>query len=117
MLEFMHEGGWGMWPILLSGLAALLVTGQFAARPDAARREFLRALDRVVWMATIGAWATNVATVFRVLKDDETTNAAFARTVAQGLWEASRAPLLGFAFLLLTATCVAVGERRLAAHV
>ena len=32
--EFMREGGWGMWPVLLLGLVALASATRYALRPE-----------------------------------------------------------------------------------
>ena len=41
--DFMKEGGWGMVPVLLLGLAAVAASSRYAARPNKGRLRFVAA--------------------------------------------------------------------------
>jgi hypothetical protein len=109
-VEFMVEGGWGMWPVLLFGATCLGGGLRFAVRPD--RR----------WLAFTGAmWLTVVTTIAHAIVTDVGAVLRFLATSAQehttqilfqGLRESLRPAALGGFFLTLAALAVAVGAYR-----
>ncbi|HEX4473568.1 MAG TPA: hypothetical protein VH142_00750 [Polyangiaceae bacterium] len=112
-MEMMREGGAGMWPAFVLGLVGLFVSGRFAAKPDP--RGFAIAVG--LWV-TLGAtvvlatW-TDLAATFQWVQDPaRTTDAQFARMVAEGLKESARPGIIGGIFLTLMPLLVTVGIYR-----
>ena len=68
--EFMREGGWGMWPVLLLGLVALASSIRYAA-PARTAVPPLRgaAVADACWSSVVHASVTDVAAVFRYFED------------------------------------------------
>ena len=50
-VEFMREGGWGMWPVLILGLVGLATSVRYAVRPE---RYCLRFIA-VLWVTLVVA--------------------------------------------------------------
>jgi hypothetical protein len=66
--EFMREGGWGMWPVLLLGLVTLASAIRYAVRPEPSSLRFVAAL----WLTLLvrsSASVTDLAAVFRYFED------------------------------------------------
>jgi hypothetical protein len=113
---FMREGGWGMWPILVIGLAALASGVRYAARPEAPWLRFAAALWLTLLVAIVHATVTDVAAVFRYFEDPgRAPDWQIARTLLIGLKESTRPAALGGIFLTLVPLLAAVGFYREAA--
>lgn len=111
--EFMIEGGWGMWTVLLFGGTCLGAGVRFAARPSPRWLWFTGALWVTVLTAVTHAMLTNVSAVCRFLEDpDHVPDAQVARVLFAGIKEASRPGALGGIFLTLAALSVAIGVFR-----
>jgi hypothetical protein len=67
--QFMREGGWGMWPILVLGLVALASATRYAIRPEVDCVRFIAALWLTLLVAVVHATVTDVAAVFRYFED------------------------------------------------
>lgn len=111
--EFMREGGWGMWPVLLLGLVALAGATRYAVRPEPPRLRFLALLWLTLLIAVVHATVTDLAAVFRYFEDPvRAPDAQMARTLLVGLKESSRPAALGGIFLTLVPLLAAVGVYR-----
>lgn len=111
--DFMKEGGWGMWPVLLLGLAVIAGALRYAARPRASWLHFVAALWLTLLVVTVHAVITDLAAVFRYLEDVERApDPHFARILVTGLKESTRPAALGGIFLTLAPLLVAVGFYR-----
>lgn len=111
--SFMSEGGWGMWPVLLLGLAAVASAARYAARPDRAELPFIAALWLTLAAAVTHATVTDVAAVFRYLENEaRAPNDRFARLLVVGLKESTRPLALGGIALTLVPLLVAAGLYR-----
>ena len=62
-VEFMREGGWGMWPVLLIGLVSLAAAIRYAVRPERLHFRFAAALWLTLLVAVAHASLTDVAAV------------------------------------------------------
>ncbi|HEY7375278.1 MAG TPA: hypothetical protein VIF57_24170 [Polyangia bacterium] len=114
--QFMREGGWGMWPILLIGLVALASAGRYAARPEPFCLRFVAAVWLTLLVAVVHATVTDVAAVFRYFEDPgRAPDAQIARTLLIGLKESTRPAALGGIFLTLVPLLAAAGIYREAA--
>ncbi|HMF43568.1 MAG TPA: hypothetical protein VKQ32_23000 [Polyangia bacterium] len=108
--EFMREGGWGMWPILLLGLAALASAVRYATRPDRQGLRFVAALWLTLMIAVVHASITDVAAVFGYFQDPgRAPDPQIPRTLLIGLKESTRPAVLGGIFLTLVPLLGAVG--------
>jgi hypothetical protein len=115
--EFMREGGWGMWPILLLGVVAVGAAGRYAARPERNTLGFVAALWLTLAATVAHATLTDVAAVFHYFQDEaRSPNEQFARLLVVGLKESTRPFALGGVFLTLVPLLVAVGISRSAAR-
>jgi hypothetical protein len=111
--EFMKEGGWGMWPVLLLGLAVVAAAARYAARPASPWLRFAAALWLTLSIAVGHAVVTDLAAVFGYLEDPaRAPDPQFARLLVTGLKESTRPAALGGIFLTLAPLLVAVGLYR-----
>lgn len=112
-MEFMREGGWGMWPILLLGLVALASATRYAARPERLCLRFVSILWLVLLVVITHATVTDVAAVFHYLEDPgRAPDAQLARLLITGLKESTRPVVLGGIFLTLVPLAAAAGVYR-----
>lgn len=113
LVQFMCEGGFGMYTVLVAGCAALGASVRYAAAPDRARLAFTGALSGTTIIAALLAVWTNLAAVMSFLEDPaRVPEAEVGRTLFQGLKEASRPGTLCGVLLLLAAIVVSVGMAR-----
>jgi hypothetical protein len=111
--DFMKEGGWGMWPVLLLGLAGVASAARYAARPVPAWLRFVAALWVTLAVVIVHAVITDLAAVFRYLEDPaRAPDPQFARLLVTGLKESTRPAALGGIFLTLMPLLAAVGLYR-----
>ena len=68
-VEFMREGGWGMYPVLILGLVGLASSVRYAARPERYCLRFIAVLWVTLVVAVTHATVTDVAAVFAYLED------------------------------------------------
>jgi uncharacterized membrane protein len=110
LLDFMREGGWGMWPILIFGLICVGTAVHFARRPSGDRLACVAASWVTTLCAVLHGMLTDAAAVFRALQDPQRVpDAMLVRGLFTGLKEASRPGALGGIFLTLAALCVTIG--------
>ena len=111
--EFMREGGWGMYPILLLGIVTLASATRYAIRPERLCLRFLAVLWVTLLVAVVHATVTDVAAVFRYLEDPaRAPDGQMARLLVAGLKESSRPAALGGIFLTLVPLLAAAGIYR-----
>ena len=111
--EFMREGGWGMWPVMLIGLMALASASRYAIRPERLGLRFVAVLWLTLLAAVIHATVTDLAAVFRYFEDPvRAPSSEMARTLLIGLKESTRPAALGGIFLTLVPLLAAVGVYR-----
>ena len=113
MLEFFHEGGWGMYPVLVLGLMLTVSAARYALDGEPVRLRFIGVLSltHLAFIAT--ALAADVAMVFWYLQSRERVpDAELWRILFEGLKESSRPALLGFPLLGLALILVSIGVYR-----
>jgi len=112
-VEFMREGGWGMWPVLLIGLVSLGAAIRYAARPERLWFGFAAALWVTVLVCVVHASVTDVAAVLGYFDDPgRATDSEIPRLIIRGLKESTRPAVLGGIFLTLVPLLAAVGIYR-----
>jgi hypothetical protein len=111
--EFMREGGWGMWPVLLLGLLALASATRYALRPERLCLRFIAILWLTLLVVIVHASITDVAAVFHYLEDPvRAPDGQMARLLVGGLKESTRPAVLGGIFLTLVPLLAAAGVYR-----
>lgn len=114
MSEFFHEGGWGMWPVLVFGMVTLGAAARFAWKPDVRQLGFLGAMTLTTFGSMFSATWTSIAAVFGHIADKTPPlgEEQFRATLMAGLMESTRAATLGSGLLTLACLLVAVGALR-----
>lgn len=111
--QFMCEGGWGMWSVLLFGGIALGGGLRYSIRPNPRALAFTAIMWFTCFTATVHAIFTNVAAVLQGLEDPErVSDAQLVRILVQGLKEASRPGTLSGILLTIVLLCIAIGILR-----
>lgn len=112
MGDFIRDGGFGMYPILILGGLTLLVAGYYGARTDPKVRAVLRAMTRSLAYFTCAATVLDVAAVLTfVTRSDGPVLDDRAGVVLLGLRESLHPAILGFAILAVAHLLAAAGER------
>jgi hypothetical protein len=109
-VEFMIEGGWGMWPVLLFGATCLAGAIRFALTPHRRWLAFTGAMWLTVVTTIAHAIVTDVGAVLRFLAASAQEHTV--QILFQGLRESLRPAALGGFFLTLAALALAVGAYR-----
>jgi len=111
--EFMREGGWGMYPILLLGILALASATRYAIRPERLCLRFVAILWVTLLTAVVHATVTDLAAVFRFFDDPaRAPDNQIVRLLFGGLKESTRPAILGGIFLTLVPLLAAAGVYR-----
>jgi len=110
MLQFFHEGGWGMFPILVVGLIVLFASTRYLIDGEPVRLRFILALSLAQLALVTQATIADVAAVMNALKHAN-PDIRLLLLVA-GLKECTRPALLGFGLLSLSLILVAIGVYR-----
>jgi hypothetical protein len=113
LVQFMLEGGFGMYPVLVFGFATLGASVRYAIAPSGSRLPFIGALAGTTIVSMfLGVW-TNVGAVMAFLEDPaRVPDAQVSRILFQGLKEAGRPGTLGGALLTVAAIAICVGVGR-----
>ena len=110
---FIQEGGWGMWPVMLLGIATLGGAARYAVRPERRWLGFAAALWLTLIAVVIHAVVMDVAAVFRFLENPAgVPDGQLARVLFVGLKESSRPAALGGIFVALAPLLAADGIYR-----
>jgi hypothetical protein len=111
--DFMKQGGWGMWPVLVLGLVAVAAAVGSGLRPRRLSLRFVGLLWLTLAAAITHAVITDVAAVCRAVSDpDWRGNPEVVRMLFAGLKESSRPAALGGIFLTLVPLIAAIGVYR-----
>jgi hypothetical protein len=111
--EFMREGGWGMWPVLVLGLVAVAAAAGSCIRPQRLSLRFVGLVWLTLDVVIVHAVITDLAAVFRGVSEMSWPgNSEFVRMVFAGLKESSRPAALGGIFLTLVPLIAAIGVYR-----
>lgn len=116
MMDFMREGGIGMWFVLLFGALAFGAAVAFAVRPDARKVAAIRDLTYATLFATFTGVTSGLAQVgSKVPATPEWANSPKIHLVVmEGIAESLASAILGLSLLAVTWLVMAVGHRRLA---
>ena len=117
MMEFMHEGGYSMWVVLLFGGIAMTAAVMFALRPEESRLGFIRGMSMATVFATLSGLAANLASTFHTVTTTEEFHQYpdIVLVPMVGIQESLATPILGFTMLGIVWFILAIGLRRLAA--
>lgn len=115
MLEFMREGGFAMWVILLFGLGTLALAVAFAVKPRESAVHVLRSASRATLFATLTGLVAGLGAVFHKVpgNPDWAHSPDLHLIVMTGLGESLANAILGFSLLTLAWLAATVGMRRL----
>ena len=108
-----RNGGWGMYPIVVFGLIALATAGYFAVRADARTKAFLEVMPKVIFWATVTAFASDLIAVAGYFETHEVPDAQVLRVLIEGGGESLSTVVFGGAFLMLVYLLTAIGQRKL----
>ena len=114
MIELFVEGGYPMWFLLVSALAALGAAANFAARPSPRRLGLTRALSSTTLAAILMGTASDVAAVGHHAPEYLASHPGetMASVALQGLGESMSPAILGFSCLALVCLLIALGMHR-----
>ena len=110
MKQAFIEGGWGMYPILVFGLALLAAAGRHALSPDRKALPVIRALGVVTLVAGVLGFVTGVSTTARCL--GEVPEGRMPAIALAGVGESLNDVAFALCFLVVAGLCVAVAALR-----
>ncbi len=117
MPNLIRDGGFSMWFILAFGGVSLASAFSFAMRPLTAAQRFVEWTAFATLAATGCGVASDLSATFYFVAGDEMSLDKRAQVALQGIAESMAPAIVGFAFVALVATMLAVGKRRLDAAV
>ncbi|MEO6419362.1 MAG: hypothetical protein ABIP39_08160 [Polyangiaceae bacterium] len=112
MLNFIRDGGWGMFLIMAFGTASLVAAAWYAYRASAKPPGSLWGMGLATLFVTFAGFASDLKAVFDFLAGDKIEPEQRARILCQGLSESINTIIMGFMFLSLTALVAAYGSAR-----
>jgi hypothetical protein len=114
MLQFMREGGYAMWFILVLGGVTLGIAVSFVVRPAERKLAVLRPMSvSTLFLTLSGLFAGLAATMKAVTSVPEFADSPdLHKYVMIGLGESMCNAILGFSLLALAWLVIAVGMRR-----
>ena len=110
MMQFFHEGGWGMFPVLVLGLVVLFASTRYLIDGEPVRLRFILALALAQLALVVQATVADLGAVMKALQ--HAPPEIFSRLLVAGLKECTRPALLGFGLLSLSLILVAIGVYR-----
>ena len=114
MKTFFEIGGFSMYPVLLCGLAALLVALYATGRPEKHLIVLAERLGRAELFFALSGLLSNLAMVFYSVPKLAAEGADFAATLSTGLYESTAPAIMGLSFLALAHLALAIAGYRLA---
>jgi hypothetical protein len=114
MQEFFRIGGFSMFPVLLCGLAALLVALYATGRPEKSLIALGDRLARAELFFAVSGLAANVAATLHTVANTQHTGDGFAVMLTTGLYESTAPVVMGLSFLALAHLALAIAAFRLA---
>ena len=112
-----RDGGWGMWPILVFGVLAVIAAARFAWRGEHDLMAFVRWMLATTASSALLGFSAAMHAVFNFIRQEQPPEVAQVtdwriRVLFEGTKEASNTLSLGFILITLTCLLVAVGYRR-----
>jgi hypothetical protein len=114
MKTFFEIGGFSMYPVLLCGVAALLVALYATGRPA---KHLIVLAERLGWAEVffaLSGFLSNLAMVFYTVGRPEHEGDGFAKMLVTGLYESTAPAIMGLSFLALVHLALAIAGYRLA---
>lgn len=112
MLNFIRDGGWGMFLIMAFGTASLVAAGWYAYRASAKPPGSLWGMALATLFVTFAGFASDLKAVFTYLAGDAVAVDQRSKILCEGLSESVNTLIMGFMFLSLTALVAAYGSAR-----
>ncbi len=112
MREHFLEGGWGMWPTLVIGLAGLGAGLRYAMTGDRRLRGTLESLAKTVLFFALSGFFTGIVATGDYLGAHAAAEVPMAAIALTGVKESTNNLALGFTVLALLHLQLAVGRRR-----
>jgi hypothetical protein len=112
MLNFIRDGGWGMFLIVAFGTASLVAAGWYAYRGTARPPGSLWGMAFATLFVTLAGFTSDLKAVFTYLASEAIDAGPRSRILCQGLSESLNTVIMGFMFLSLTALVAAYGAAR-----
>ncbi len=113
MLAFLREGGWGMYPMLILGLIALVNAIRFAAGRAPAVRGMVESINSAVLFLGLTSFVTGLIATGSYLAKHELKDDELLFTMVMGLKESLSNLVLAFGLVCLVHIALAVGRYRL----
>lgn len=113
MLQFMKEGGWGAWFVLVFSILALVGAGLFAWRPDVRKLRYLCGITVGAVFSSLCGVLSGFAATLHYVSDPQNGGSDWYRFLMTGLAESMGPPILGFGMLATAWLIASVGLRRL----
>src|SRR5688572_6257394 len=115
--ENWQDGGWGMWPILVFGLLAVIAAARFAWRGEHDLTAFVRWMLATTGSSALLGFSVDMHAVFNFIRREQPPEVAQVtdwriRVLFEGTKEASNTLSLGFILITLTCLLLAIGYRR-----
>ena len=112
-----QDGGWGMWPILVFGVLAIVGAVRFAWRGEHELTAFVRWMLATTGSSALLGFTAGMQAVFNYLRREEPKEVAEVaewrvRVLFEGTREASNCLSLGLILITLTCLFLAIGHRR-----
>lgn len=114
MRAFFEMGGFSMVPVLLCGLAALLVALYATGRPSRPVIVLAERLGRAELFFAASGLLSNVAVTLWAVSRLDHGDDGFSRMLATGLYESAAPGIMGLSFLALVHLALAIASFRLA---
>jgi len=115
--ENWQDGGWGMWPILVFGLLAVIAAARFAWRGEHDLTAFVRWMLATTASSALLGFSSGMHAVFNYVRRPEAGEVVNGadwriRALFEGTKEASNCISLGMILITLTCLLLAIGCRR-----
>ena len=112
-----QDGGWGMWPILVFGVLAIIAAARFAWRGEHDLTAFVRWMLATTGSSALLGFSSAMHAVFNFLRKEEPAEVAHVadwriRILFEGTKEASNCLSLGLVLITLSCLLLAIGYRR-----
>ena len=114
MMMFFEMGGYSMFSMLLCSLAGLLVALYATSRPSEPRIVLAERLAKADVFFALAGYASNVAATFHYVTTHDHGPDGYAMILITGLYESTAPVIMGFTFVALIHTALAIAAFRLA---
>jgi hypothetical protein len=115
MIKFFQAGGFGMWMVLLLGIAMLVASTMFLIKPEEKNLRWIQAIHIAMLYAILTAVSSDLATTFYFGPNMQpnANSVGLMRLILTGIGESLTPAILGSAMLTIAWCMKAVGLRKL----